>query len=263
MMQLPDAIQRIKPSIVQMLRNGPGLPEEGQRLGTGFLVTEDAHVVTAKHVVDAVDVAAGQRLRVAFPSEDVDTPEGIKVRAGFDITDGHVVGADAEHDLALVVVHNGRSFPIPMTVLGRHVHRPWTPIQIAPVSVREGIAIASSGYPLKEPSLVTTAGILASSFSLDGDRYGRYLGDFTGNPGNSGGPVYTVSEARTIGVCVAGRLSPIVGGHGLQTAGLTVVVPVEQVMALLERCDVAAAPTGSRPMTPAAGNRRGRRGKRR
>ena len=53
-----------------------------------------------------------------------------------------------------------------------------------------------------------------SRFSPRGRVQERYLSDFTANPGNSGGPVYTVRDASVIGVCVARRLAPIVGGLG-------------------------------------------------
>lgn len=44
-MDLPEAIEQIRPSVVQ-IRIGDAI------LGTGFFVDEDAHVVTAKHVID-------------------------------------------------------------------------------------------------------------------------------------------------------------------------------------------------------------------
>ena len=47
--------------------------------------------------------------------------------------------------------------------------------------------------------------------------------------------MYTVHDGSVVGVCVAARLAPIVGGAGAQAAGLTVIVPSAQVVALLAR----------------------------
>jgi len=216
---------------------GPGLPPQGATLGTGFVVTEARHVVTAKHVIDAIDFAGGQSVNVAFAGPDVDTP-GLQMRANFAGTQGEVVDSVAEHDLALIEVPGASSLTFRVQAGERLIESVPMPARLNRDRLREGVELAVSGYPLAQPSLVTNAGILASSFSPDGtlgDWKDRYLGDFTANPGNSGGPVYTVYDGAVIGVCVAGRLAPVVGGVGAHAAGLTVIVPIGEVLALMER----------------------------
>jgi S1-C subfamily serine protease len=239
--QLPDAIEVIRPSVVQISAMGPATSPQGDTLGTGFLVTPQV-VVTAKHVVDAVDEASGQALHVAFAGPEVDTPE-LKIRAGFVGTGGRILAVMPEHDLALVEAPGAAAFTAGVRWGPSGVVQPSpTPAQLSNANVREGTQIAVSGYPLNEPSLVTNSGILASSFSLVEDGGGlqeRHLGDFTANPGNSGGPVYTVADAAVVGVCVAGKLAPIIGGVGAHAAGLTVIVPVAEVVSLLERQGVS------------------------
>ena len=203
----------------------------GATLGTGFLVTPTV-VATAKHVVDAANAGAGQNVLVGFAGPQVDMG-GLKIRGAFMATAGRVLAVAAQHDLALVEVPEDT---LTMT-WGDTEHPPRKAARLSRSRTREGTAIAVSGYPLDEPSLVTNAGILASSFSIveeSGRREERHLGDFTANPGNSGGPVYTVADARIVGICVAGRLATIVGGAGSHPAGLTLIVPVAELLQFMD-----------------------------
>jgi S1-C subfamily serine protease len=243
--------------VVQIRARGPGLDPQGATLGTGFIASASGHVVTAKHVVDAVDFAAGQVLHVAFAGPEVDTPE-LKMRASFVGTDGTVIDTAAELDLALVEVPDANSLTFRVELGPRVIEAAPRPIQASATNLREGTEVAVSGYPLNEPSLVTNAGILATSFSpvdVDGTFHDRYLGDFTANPGNSGGPVYAVANAMVVGVCVAGKLAPVVGGVGAHAAGLTVIVPIAEAIVLMERNGLAAPKPTTAPPRP-SGRRR-------
>jgi hypothetical protein len=153
------------------------------------------------------------------------------MRAGFVGTSARVVDAVFKQDLALLEVTGQRTALLAeiesktgsKTMYRRETYR--DPARLSSTKLREGVALAVSGYPLAEPSLVTNAGILATTFSVAGGREG-YLGDFTVNPGNSGGPVYTVGNAEVIGVCAAIKRRSYL-------AGLTLIVPVDQVRAML------------------------------
>jgi S1-C subfamily serine protease len=266
-MQLPEAIESIRRAVVQIQRHGSGT-RRGSTIGSGFIVGDRAHVVTAKHVVDAVDFGAGQTIVVGFALPDVDTPE-LTMRANFVGTGAEVVDASAEHDIALLSVPGATELLVGVQLGDRAIAAEPIPARLSKKKPREGVLLAISGYPLNEPSLVTTCGTLASSFSLDREGPNpemRYLGDVTANPGNSGGPVYTVSDAAVIGVCVAGRLTSVVGGEGEQAAGLkhaaglTVIVPVEQVQAFLERNGViSAGVAGEQPAAQRIKQRRRRK----
>lgn len=257
-MRLPDTIDRIRQSVVQIRRVTPGAAPSGDIIGTGFIVTDDHHVVTAKHVVDGL--GPGQVLQVFFAGPDIDDP-AMRIRAAFTGLGGVVVDVDATHDLALIAVPGAAM--LANTRYGPHgaqVHH--APVRLDQRKMREGVELAVSGYPLAQPSLVTNAGVLATTFSPDGapgDYRDRYLGDFTANPGNSGGPVYTVSDASVVGVCVAGRLTNIVGGAGQHFAGLTVIVPVSEVRALIERNGLAVPDEAPAPRRDAKRSRNAKR----
>jgi S1-C subfamily serine protease len=259
-LHLPDTIDAIRPSVVQIRATGSEGTPQGRTLGTGFLVTSQ-FVVTAKHVVDAVDESAGEALHVAFAGPEVDTPE-LKMRAGFIGTGGHVLAVGADHDLALIRAADTPELMAGLTWANDVAQPAPRPVRLSDGKLREGTAIAVSGYPLDEPSLVTNAGILASSFSLVQATSGfqeRHLGDFTANPGNSGGPVYEVADGTIVGVCVAGKLTPIVGGVGAHAAGLTVIVPVAELAAFLAGQGVSIEDRSRSAPGPDAG----RRGKKR
>jgi S1-C subfamily serine protease len=221
----------------------------GPALGTGFVVTSRIHVVTAKHVVDGADSAAQQTLQVGFAAPNIDTPE-LKMRGGFVGVGARVLDVMPEHDLALLELRGAVDLVSNVMFVGQRVPPP-VPVTVSSRGIRDGTSLAVSGYPLNEPSLVTNAGVLASSFSLveeAGQFQERHLGDFTANPGNSGGPVYTTTDGRVVGVCVAGKLTPVVGGVGAHAAGLTVIVPVAEVVALLARNDLTPVTGLSSPV---------------
>lgn len=234
-MKVTDAIDKARRSIVQ-IRVDASAPDRStfdvRTVGTGFAVSDQGHIVTVKHVVDAAPDPRALRVGVAFPNVD----EGpIQIQASFQITDAHVLDVDEANDLALmqfdpsqnVGISIGGQAPANMTPTPMPFHRG---------KVREGQELALSGYPLSQPSLVTTIGILASTYAPEAPGLpDRYLGDFTANGGNSGGPVYSLTDASMVGVCVAGRLAPVFGAEGHYAAGLTVIVPADAVRALLER----------------------------
>jgi S1-C subfamily serine protease len=143
------------------------------------------------------------------------------------------------------------------------------PISVEPVTFAErrpsaGDAIATSGFPLEEPSLVTTAGVLASDMTHDADQPGRerLLGDLNVNRGNSGGPVYTVKDAKVIGVCIKGRLAlaeTVTGPSTLGTmAGLCSIVPADVIDDFLRASGVDPSTTQS-PSGRRASSRGGKR----
>lgn len=106
-------------------------------------------------------------------------------------TTAAVLDAWDEHDLALLQAPV-EQLPTAIQIGNRAIRAEPQSARLSPSPPRDGAAIAISGYPLSEPSLVTTSGALATSFSIE--RQGepqtaeRYLGDITANPGNSGGP---------------------------------------------------------------------------
>src|ERR1700738_1057018 len=162
-MELVDAVDHIRPSIVQIRL----LPTR-QILGTGFMVGEDGHVVTAQHVIEAAraqTAAVGARVVAGLAQ-----PNSANMRANFNLVDFDVVDEDGRHDLALLrlkqnpfsgeirsgIVINGEEIPLLYGSAEFAINRP-----------RDGQAIAISGYPLGIAVLVTSHGCVASSWSFD------------------------------------------------------------------------------------------------
>jgi S1-C subfamily serine protease len=236
-------------------------------LGTGFFVDDEAHVVTAQHVIEAArslpgkfppgaDVSFGVGL--AYPNSD-------NMRANFNVVGFDLVGEDARHDLALVKM---RSNPFRGETAGGIVtgDGPLEPLHGVPTirldRPRDGDRVAISGYPLGEPVLVTTQGIVASSWSVVVDDLPHptipdvtlpgmrdvYLADVQSNPGNSGGPVYSADDGAIVGVLVAGRLTNVLAGGApaevggvplLTNAGLALVIPAKYFSEMLDRNGVS------------------------
>jgi S1-C subfamily serine protease len=272
-MELPTAIDRVRPFVVQITYTITGLDRPRLQqldargavwsvpLGTGFVVSEQGWVVTAKHVIDdithvATDVPEGNHIvgaGFAYPigehgrDADIGTFRVIK----FDVLD-----VDARNDIALLKL---RANPFQMTETDRRSSTGTTlPLGVAQLRLErplDGAAIAISGYPLSEAVMVTTAGCVASAWSVDiagalvpdgkggyapTDVVDRYLADAQSNPGNSGGPAYLTSDGAVVGMLRGSRLRPVVGHDTIQTsANLGVLIPSRYVAELAARHSVA------------------------
>jgi len=276
-MNLADAVERIRPCVLQIvfsardlseeLRNKIGSPFISAHIGTGFLLNKDGYAITAYHVItsgqqliqDDKNYKAGKkRIQIGLAQ-----PLTENFRANFNLVDFDVVDTDPRHDLALLkirqnpfigqvrsgIVINGQELPM---VFGTATINPQRP--------KDGEAIALSGYPLKNAVLITNAGWLATSWAYDiveqqvpgappdftmPDRGDIYLADITVNHGNSGGPVYLVSNANVIGMAVAFQRAPVEGQQNNEvtkdgkqlsySSGLTVVVPARYIAELLKK----------------------------
>jgi S1-C subfamily serine protease len=261
-MDLAGAIERIRPSVFQMEVRIEGLAARRFPVGTAFAVSEAGWLVTALHVVEAGEQALAAEtggLLAMFAGPNIIGPP-ITIRASFSGQEVVVVDRDADHDLALLRTSSESLEPFVVQLgpqgVGTHPH----PARIAIERPRDGEPVAISGYPLGEPALITNSGSIATAWALDSKLEDLYLGDFTANPGNSGGPVYRLSDSSVIGVCVAGKLIPIQGGAGRQTAGLTVMVPCAYVVALLAKNGVPQ-PVPLASQRPLASKRRSKRRK--
>jgi len=208
-----------------------------------------------------LDVDLGLQVGMAMPN--LDGP--VSIRSSFELVDVEVVEEDARHDLALLRMKSnpftsGRSPGVSrMPDGGTAINAMWG---LAPLNLnrpRDGDAIVVSGYPLAYPTLINTAGIIASAWHFDSmevtpdgapsgftipDFKDAYLADVAVNAGNSGGPVYGQDDGGVIGVCVAFRIAEVEGG-GLPlryNSGLSIVVPIRYGVELLGRhVDLGAA----------------------
>lgn len=262
---LTDAIETMRPSIVQIAAHSTRDP-----LGTGCFLRDDGLVLTAAHVV-----AGAPTFRVGLAMPSLDGP--ISVRGSFNTYTSEVVHLDSRNDLAILrmgINPFGGSPPVLISVDGE----PTVAGTAATVPTfdaerpAEGEPVAVAGYPLRMPTLITTSGAVASAWHTDvvevqppnapagftvSDHADRYLCDVQVNPGNSGGPVFRVSDAAVIGVCVNHSVTPVTweGDSGFlvpaapldpspsepnrrralaANAGLCGVVPIKYALANLE-----------------------------
>lgn len=250
-MSLKDAIKKIRPTIFQIqiqIHNPSALPNN-QPLGTAFAISEQGHLVTALHVITAgeqflAENAGNGRLLAAVAGEKIDR-EDMQIMASFSGSDFEVIAKDEENDLALLKLPVSSIGDLAIRTGGEDGPevrpRPATLLISRP---DDGEKIATSGYPFGEPSLVTNAGHIANNWTIIPGSYECYLGDLTTNPGNSGGPVYRLSDAKVLGVLTAGRLSSVLNAAGQPTGmqhsvPLAVIVPAYTVKQFLDQNGVA------------------------
>jgi serine protease Do len=150
----------------------PRLPRTAENLGSGVLIDSERHVLTNEHVVAAAD-----RIRVSLS-------DGRE----FDAT---LIGADPNHDLAILQVQTGEALP-------------W----LEPGTSKDlmvGEPVIAIGNPFGLSHTVTTGVISALGRSLRTDQrvyHGFLQTDASINPGNSGGPLLN-AEGRLIGINTA------------------------------------------------------------
>ncbi len=219
-------------------------------IGTGFIVGPTGVVVTAKHVVDAIPQWEDRcrTLGATFVHTGIGIPHLMPGgrRGGFTVATVDVVATDNVHDLAVL---SPRKNPVAGEVYAT-LGSGRVPVVCSPAALdtnrpADGLGVACSGYPLMSFVLITNAGIVASSWSVDLEQLPSttpenlpdvYLADMQINGGNSGGPVYSATDSRVIGVAVASRLAYRASAIPdlVEDAGLAVVVPSRYVGELLD-----------------------------
>jgi len=254
---LPDAIDLIRPSVVQIALDQSEFGNHSHVVaGTGFFVSDGGYVLTARHVVEAARQQGG-RLLAGLAMPDIDTP--MKMRGTFVLEECDIIKEDERHDLALLRLRNN-----PFT--GTTPSGMWKDTdgsiglngmygvpKFNSDRPRDGERVAVSGYPLSLPALITTSGGIASGSAIDlkevqppgapsgfvvSDVKDSYLADVAVNPGNSGGPVYNVASGAIIGVCVAFRIAQLALDPNTTipyNSGLSIVVPIKYGLELLAR----------------------------
>ena len=253
---ISDAIDAIAPAVVQI-----SVAAGGQVLGTGFLVNEAGHAVTAYHVIEGL----GGRATVGVAMPNYEDANNNRISGSFWLSSYDVVATDAEHDLALLKPHEPAANPFkePRPTFVRIGDQD---LGLAPgiarlrvARPRDGMAIATSGYPFGVMNLITSTGYVASAWAVElnqvqdphggdislRDGANTYLADMQVNGGNSGGPVYRLADGSVVGVCVSTRGAqawlpggtPVVTAEGpvLYNSGVARVVPSLYVTELLDR----------------------------
>ena len=182
-MNLPDAIDAVRPTVVQVslhavdpsseFRERFGRSFIHQTLGTGFFVSED-YVITAKHVIDGgrqgLEQLDAERkgMSVGVAQPNIDDPSGVSMRANFSTTSFSVAAEDELNDLSLLKLEVSpfrgemssgiviRDEPVPLL---------FAVAELDSARPRDGEHVGVSGYPLANPVLITNSGAIASSWA--------------------------------------------------------------------------------------------------
>ena len=161
--------------------------QEGQSLGSGFIVSADGYVVTNNHVVAPTARGIVEEITVT-------TPDGVDYPA-------ELVGNDAASDLAVLKIKAPKA--LPFVRFGDSAH------------ARPGDWVVAIGNPFGLGGTVTSGIISAIQRATgSGTAYDRYIQtDAAINRGNSGGPLFDM-QGNVIGINNA-IFSPSGGSVGI------------------------------------------------
>ncbi len=234
--ELPDTIERIKPSIVGVGTYQKTRTPAAQLLGSGFVVGNGRYVVTSFHVVDRkLQSREGERLAV-FAGRG---PHAAIRRAGR-------IAVDARHDLAILRISGP---PLPALQLGDSDR------------VREGELYAFTGFPIGAVLglyPVTHRGIVSAITPIvtpkDHDSqldpamirdlrrpFDVFQLDATAYPGNSGSPLYDPRTGRVVGVINMVLVKRKKESALSDSSGITYAIPGNFVRDLMERSEAGRA----------------------
>jgi S1-C subfamily serine protease len=214
---LAEMIQQVRNCIVRIEVDFPN----DTSTGTGFFVNTDGMVVTAMHVIYPLGKAHPPdriRAEVRIPTYQ---NEGLTILTGWRDYTSDVLATDDAHDIALLKPAHEQPFPeigMIQTPTRRITVKPLV-AKLDPHRLRDGEPVFTSGYPLDLAILITTSGFIASSDPMTYDHATRsvadiYWADLHVNPGNSGGPLFSLESGDVIGMVVALRAAPVSFGDG-------------------------------------------------
>ena len=196
--QLNDSIealvQRVSPSVVQVLVTGYGSTEDSNRkqtnevigrrqaAGSGVIVDPEGYIVTNAHVVNGaekIEVIVPPRLEVGAPLDVAQNTQGKSYQA-------RIVGVAQEIDLALIKIE-AHALP----ALSIHGSMP---------PPRQGEMVFAFGSPEGLRNTVTMGVVSAVARQPDPDSPLVYIQTDTPiNPGNSGGPLVD-ADGELVGI---------------------------------------------------------------
>jgi len=230
--ELPDVIERVKPSVVVVGTHQVTRSPQFVMRGTGFVVSDGRTVATNAHVIQAaIDEVAGEKLVIIVRLA------GAKAQQ----RPARVVAVDKGRDLALLRI-DGPLLP----ALTLHDAEP----------VREGQSVAFTGFPIGGAlglSPVTHRGIISAitPIVLPGANarelnarvvqqiregsFDIYQLDATAYPGNSGGPLYEVSRGEVLGVINMVFVKENKESVLSKPSGISFAIPVRFLRELLQK----------------------------
>jgi S1-C subfamily serine protease len=227
---LPDTIEKIKPSIVgigtfQRTRRPPSMFR-----GTGFAIADGLHIVTNAHVL---------------PDKlDSEKKEIVAVFAGranaIEIREASKIAENRDYDIAVLKI-TGR--PLPPMILGDSTR------------VREGEIYAITGFPIGMVlglNAVTHRAMISAVTpivipQLSGqqlnrrvltrlaDPYNVFQLDATAYPGNSGSPLYHPESGRVVGIINKVFIQETKESVMQKPSGISYAIPIHHLQELLKK----------------------------
>ena len=215
MVHLVALLQEIKPAVVAIAARLGQAETDYRVIGTGFNVDPEGLVITCRHVVEGFLVS-----HPAFPLPEPDQAPGelrkinvqlVKPLAIFTLEKNgdlclaeipfRYTGGMHRYDFAAIRLAKPPK-PLPFLRLGRGS------------KVSEGTSVGICGYPLglalhsqsKAISSTFQVGIISSLIphpALPRDQLQWYRLDMNANPGNSGGPVFSLEDGEVVGILTA------------------------------------------------------------
>ena len=177
-------VQRVSPSVVQILVTRYGGPERSgrnnvlagweQSIGSGVVVTTDGYIITNAHVVEKAN-----QIRVRLVPRGSQTISAVLAQSFATPVSATLIGSFADADLALIKIQEHDLSPLPIAELGR---------------LRQGQIVFAFGSPEGLQNSVSMGVVSSVARQLDPDSPMLYIQtDAPINPGNSGGPLVNAS----------------------------------------------------------------------
>lgn len=196
--QAPEAIARVKPSVVAVGTYEKTRNPQFSFRGTGFAIGDGSLVATNAHVLPAVlDPVRGELLVVAIPGQNAGAGE---------VRTAKQVAFDRDYDLAILRIDGNKLPPVPLGDSSK---------------VREGQTVLFTGFPIGSilglvpathramvAAMTPIAVPSATAGELDARAIRRLSNpayyvmqlDSIAYPGNSGSPLYDPENGQVIGI---------------------------------------------------------------
>jgi S1-C subfamily serine protease len=228
---LPEALERVKPSVVAVGTFQKTRSPAFVFRGTGFAVDDGTLIATNAHVIpDSLQTDNRETMMVLVHLPGATEPQPREAKT---------ISVDREHDLALLRISGA---PLPVVTFGNSE------------AARDGQSIAFTGFPIGNALgfyPVTHRGIIASlspiaipsaNSSQLGARVIRGLKsgpfvlfqlDTTAYPGHSGSPLFDAETGEVIGIVNMGLLKGTKDTAVGQPSGISFAVPARFLQGLL------------------------------
>ena len=225
--QIINLIAKVKPSLVAIGTHDPLRQPAADLNGTGFVVAEGSHILTALHVFNSRGSVPGGTLSAFVGSGEDGEIRGVTK-----------VAEDAANDMVLLRLE-GRS--LPALSLNKAAMLP------------EGTDVLLSGfpigavfglYPASHRAMISAHTRISRPAPSGGDltperiralkRNGLvYQLDGTTLPGNSGGPVMDLASGEVIAVVNSSYVQAMKGGPAAEVSGIGFAIPIAAAIDLL------------------------------